>query len=170
MHGVVRDEESKGEALNGRARDAIASAITRPSGSQIFPVPDVLEINSQGGDARVSRGRCSSWKRYKSAYTLRSPRVPSRLRFRGKKLGRTIHMRQESAYIAFFHDRVHETVARRAVTETSGRTAYARITPAHRRSGKIKSRPRRGRPANRGINAGLTMRGKPEQRVGRGRA
>lgn len=82
--------------------------------------------------------------------------------------GRTIHMR---AYIVFFHDQVHETVARRAVTEASGRTAYARITSRrHRRSGKIKSRPRGGRSASRGISAGHTMRGKPEQRVGRGRA
>lgn len=82
----------------------------------------------------------------------------------GTPLGRTIHMR---ACIVFFHGKVHETVARRAVTEASGRTAYARIASRrHRRSGKIKSRPREevALGASRGINAGFTMRGKPKRR------
>lgn len=45
----------------------------------------------------------------------------------------------ESAYRRILrHGKVHETVARRAVTETSGRTAYARI--ASRRDIDIQGR------------------------------
>lgn len=70
-------------------------------------------------------------------------------------------------YIVFFH-KVHETVARRAVTEASGRTAYARIASRRdRRSGKIKSRPREevALDASRGFNTmGLATRGKPKRR------
>jgi len=55
--------------------------------------------------------------------------------------------------VSFLRGRVEdETVARRAVTGTSGRTAYARtsrIAPGHRHSGKIKSRPRGGRAGER---------------------